>query len=226
MRIRSSVISILTCFFFWSFYGSAQSEFGLSFSGGLSKITNNMDKIWTFETLKVLLQPSASGGIYYTHNFKTNGVFRTEFLLNQINGKEKYIDSLNGPTGSEGYTKGTLVKHFSYLSLPFYYGMKLQKISFGLGIQPSILIASRGKDKGSIFYHGNLNSTYNRPTKGFAGKHIDFGLKADLSYEISDKISVTSNYYYGMVNLLEANVPSWRWKSRQISLGLRYKLKP
>jgi len=52
--------------------------------------------------------------------------------------------------------------------------------------------------------------------------NYDYGSILGLSYEITDKIIVGGNFYYGINNILENEMNDWKWQNQQITIGLKY----
>src|ERR1700756_4811584 len=137
--MRRYLIFIL--FLGFSFVITAQSSFGIKVNSGISKISTN-DYPEPFGTQKTYFMPSGQAGFFYNQPVRAHEFFGVELLYNQVQGKEKDVDTV-GWYGSRNkntalIATNTLTRNISYLSLPVYYGITVKKFTFKVGLQVSV----------------------------------------------------------------------------------------
>ena len=190
--------------------------------GGFSKIANSFNPSspgWSVQSV-----PSWNAGLYYNFHPRGPSIFGVELLFMKAAGNEKIEADLIDNTGKNvGQSTGYIYRHISYLSLPVYYGLKLDKLTFNVGFQVSYALASGGRDKGKATYYGSIVTWDNKLGK-LGIDPYDFGARAGLFFPISDKFSIEAVGYYGINDILKEEGPMWTWKVRQITAGLRYML--
>jgi hypothetical protein len=202
-----------------SLFSFSQHDFGVKVNGGASKITSKFNSNIT--TQKFYFVPSGQAGFFYTLSIKKS-LLGAEILFSQIEGKERLSIPIFDNNGKNvGEDIDMIYRHISYLSLPIYYGFKFKKLSFNLGIQTSLALASSGEERGQ--FGGTVIS--NNFTK-LNIDNYDFGARAGMFINLSKRFSIDLNYYYGINNILSnnINIPNWSWKVQQATIGLCYKL--
>ncbi|MCE9539114.1 MAG: PorT family protein [Bacteroidetes bacterium] len=214
----------LLTIFHSSFSVFGQQEIGIKANVGLSRIYNNENSPLT--TLKIYFVPSGQGGIFYNFNFGNKSLLGAELLFIQINGKEQ-LDlqgtDIHGQPSGETFTDNT-EKHISYLGLPIYYGFKIKKLTLNLGIQTSLVLMSGGEEKGQVpDGYGGISTWDNKFDKLYIDA-FDFGARAGLIFNLTNKFSIEGTYYYGINNILQKDKynSELKWKIQQMTIGLRY----
>ena len=164
--------------------------------------------------------------IFYSKQLNEKSTIGSELLFVQIEGKEllktQVINEIGDHTGefitSEGY------QHISYISLPIYYGIALNKTTVNLGFQGMLTIASSGREKGQAPLNGDIFTWDIKYEKLNIDKY-DFGPRVGIIYELAEKISLEGNFYYGINNILcKTAHPDFIWKSQQVIIGIRYRI--
>lgn len=204
---------------------SGQYNSGLKFNAGLSRIAKEFNKLNESLNPAVQFAPSGQVGIFHNLSLNSNSILGLELLLVQIGGKDKqdiYIIDFNGTNIGQG-TSNTYF-HISYLTLPVYYGLKLNKLTLNFGFQGSVLLGSNGRSKGQIHYTQQI-VTWDNKSKGLNIDKFDFGPRAGVIFNLTDKLAVEGIYYHGINNILANNISMETWRIRQIIVGLRYNLK-
>lgn len=199
----------------------AQYNIGIKANGGVSNIIQ--DDWSTADTKKAPLTPSWHGGLFFNYNLDEESLISAELLVVQIESKT-YLESPNYnmsgvPTGD--ISASDIWKHITYLSIPVYYGYKINKFNLNLGISASLLLQSSLREKAQTTFAGTVfdtDTTYNK----MKIDKFDFGVNAQVVYNITDKIGVEGTYYYGVNNLLLPEIEG-SWRNQQITLGIRYR---
>ncbi|MBA3901402.1 MAG: PorT family protein [Bacteroidetes bacterium] len=201
-----------------------QQDMGVKLNIGLSRVVTNLD----FPDLalkKVQFAPSGHAGLYYSKKIKEKTSFGAELLFVQIEGKE-HIEFPT--TDNQGNFTGVLVinkyyKHLSYLALPVYYGININKISVNAGLQFMLLLTSNGREKGETNYNGEVKRWDNNYGK-LNIDHYDFGPRAGIIYKMTERLDIDANYYHGINNIINNTLQSYyRWRNQQLTIGMRYK---
>ena len=218
----SLVLSILFAF---NLTVSGQ-QFGIKASGGISRITNSMDI--SNSTLSIPFVPSGQGGFFYNVQLGSKSLLGAELLLSQIEAKEKLemdLYTLNefGNRNYLGYRKDNSYRHISYLSLPVYYGFKINRLVINAGFQISYSISSSGREKVQGVIEGE-NFKIDIKTNDINIKRFDYGPKAGIIYNLTDKLAFEGTYYYGLNNIQKGDQILWKLKVQQATLGIRYTL--
>ena len=201
---------------------SAQHGFGVKANGGLSYITTVMSG----QNQKFYFRPSGQSGLFYSFHFKNRFYIGAEVLFVPIYGKEyfivKYTDNNGNYTGK--YVEDIIYRYIYNLGIPIYFGSSYKKFNINLGLRTHFVLASGGREIGKTFYNGQLYTWNNRADK-LGINNRDYGVSIGLLYKLSDQISIETNYYYGLTNLLKDRslTKNWTWRVQQVTLGLRYK---
>lgn len=223
MKIQLSILIVLL--FNFSIYG--QQNIGIKANGGLSRIfiyDNSTQQI----VQKSYFVPSGQGGLFYNLPLGNKSLLGSELLFVQIEGKERieipFTDQLGNPTGEFGIDN--IDRHISYIGLPIYYGFKVKKLILNLGIQTSFTLVSSAREKGqSPDGYGGINTWDNKSDK-LNIDAFDFGARAGLIFNLTNRFAVEGTYYYGINNILKKNIynTELKWKIQQMTIGLRYTL--
>lgn len=201
----------------------ANQQFGVKFSGGLSQISNSLN----MPTLSTQYAPSGQGGVYYNQTLGNGSSLGMELLFSQIEGKETwegYELLMNSDNKMRMvYLKNNFHRHISYISLPVYYGININKLTIHAGAQISYAIttSSRSESTGTWNeqpYHEETKSVHMDVDK------FDFGPRVGMIYPLNNKLSVEATYYYGFNNIQKNGSPADELKVQQASLGVKYNL--
>lgn len=195
-----------------------QHQLGLKANAGLSKISNSVDPGSLIYNNH--FQFSASGGLFYNFQFGNKSILGADLLFSQIEGMEKFsIYINNGNDAISSFDK--IYKHISYLNLPIYYGLKVKKFIVNVGFQASLVLASGACEIGETSLNGNI-TTWDKKDDELNIDNYDFGPRAGIIYNITDKLSIEGTYYYGLNDIADNDGPNWGWKIQQAVVGLRY----
>lgn len=199
-----------------------QHNLGLKVNGGPSKISYH--GFSTFTTLKNQFALSGQGGLFYNLQLGNKAQFGAELLFIQIQGKGRTESDVTDPDGNptgELQIANTWT-HISYIGIPIYYGLKIKKLTLNLGFQVSFTLASGGREKVQVTDNGSIR-TINRKFDKMNIDNYDFGPRAGVIFNLSDKFAIEGLYYYGINNiLLGNNVPDITCRVQQATVGLRY----
>ena len=217
---------ILSILFAFNFSVSGQHQFGIKAGGGLSRITYSADILGENPTTPFV--PSGQAGLFYNFQFGKKSSLGAELLFSQIEGNEKgemdlYALDEFGNRNYLGYRKDNSYRHISYLSLPVYYGFTINRLVINAGFQISYSISSSGREKGQGVIEGE-NFKIDIKINDINIKRFDYGPKAGIIYNLTDKLAVEGTYYYGLNNIQKGNPILWKLKVQQATLGIRYTL--
>lgn len=196
-----------------------QHNFGLKANGGLSKISTNLNS--SISTIPFV--PSGHGGLFYNLQLGDKSLLGAELLFIQIEGKER----IETPEIDHGIPTGELIinnfwRHISYIGLPIYYGLKIKKLTINLGFQASFTLTSFERKKGQAPYNGGIITWDNKYDKLYIDSY-DFGPRAGLIFNLTDKFAIEGMYYYGINNILDNDITIDRtWRVQQVTVGFRY----
>ena len=215
---------IFSIVFTFNLHTFGQQQFGIKVSGGLSKITDSMES--SNLTITTPFVFSGQGGFYYNLTLGKKSSLGAELIFSQIEGKEKWeIDFIDIDGNKVGHGTDFTFRHISYLSLPVYYGFKIKRLTINGGFQISYALASSGRQKNDeINEVHNETYSYDRKTDNIHIEKIDFGPRAGIVYDLTQKLAVEGTYYYGLNNIQKGNPQLWKLKVQQITFGILYAL--
>ncbi|MBW6484052.1 MAG: PorT family protein [Vicingaceae bacterium] len=202
-----------------------QHTFGVKLADGWSKISTKINSSPpTPQEFKFM--PSYQGGLSYNFHFKNKSLIGAELLFSKIRGKEHSesptTDEFGNPT--DEFIIGNVDRHISYLSVPVYYGLNYKKFTVNIGVQTSFVIYSSGLAT-TLAPDNNGNTLYfENKTAKLPITNYDFGIRAGLSFALSNNIMVESFYYYGLLNIYEYHSTNWKWTIQQLTVGVKYNI--
>jgi opacity protein-like surface antigen len=214
-----TLIISASCLMAW-----AQHDIGLKANFGLSYIRTKQT-FWAASsntTHTIYFRASGQGGLFYNAHLSPRSVIGTELLLIQIEGKEEF---------STPYTQQEIPphverfwRHITYLGIPLYYGYKMKRFTVYMGAQVAFVI-----DKSLDVKREYIPSGPDLPVAHYPiVRNYDFGLRTGIAYKLSHKFTFETTYYYGLLNVFEAenrnNIPYWN--IQQLVLGVRYNFVP
>ena len=214
MKKQLILIILLT----FSLHVFGQHNIGVKINGGVSKISNSL--ISSNSNLAVQFAPSGHGGLFYYLNLDDRSIIGAELLFMQIEGKDQFKINYFDLNGS-GQGTETIHKHISYLCFPIYYGFKFNKFTFNLGIQSSLVISSSNDVKWEVTFNGDVNTWDNKLSELNIDSY-DFGPRAGIIFNLSDKFAIEGTYYFGVYNILDNGEQSQSWRVQQGTIGIRY----
>jgi opacity protein-like surface antigen len=213
-----SKLFLVLIFLLLNLYSVAQHACGFKVSGGVSKLSER--PAMTHENINIFYHfaPSGQAGLFYELGFAKNSIFGAELLFTQMACKQ--IVEISNPD-RRGFVAPTYTLtqniQISYLSLPVYYGLKINKVTLAVGFQTSLHLYNRIKT-----HHESVDPSYTFVADSESEADIsdfDFGPKAGLQYNFSQRFSAEAGYYYGVSDILSGG----GWYLQQITAGLRYK---
>lgn len=220
--MKRQLIILTILLFNFSIYG--QQNIGIKANGGLSRIYNNFNSS-PATTLKFYFVPSGQGGLFYNLPLGNKSLLGTELLFIQIEGKERWetrwTDQNGNPTGEIDFDN--IEKHISYIGLPIYYGFKIKKLTLNLGVQTSFTLMSSARAQGQVPNgYGGISTWDNKADNLY--DPFDFGARAGLIFNLTNRFAVEGTYYYGINNILIKNRynTELKMKIQQMTIGLRY----
>lgn len=197
----------------------AQKEFGITGNWGISKIHTYGSTAKNYAYKSAL---SGSIGSYYTQNMGKNNFLKLELLIVQIEGREGDLSSLEQQQFSSA---GKIIRtggidHLTYLGLSLAYLNQKNKLFWNVGLQPMLLLRSRGE---KISVSGNSNGLRYTPIQ--VGKYVTpkvvFGAKAGLSYYLEDNITLKTDLFYSISTIDRRNSANEAY-ILQWTLGVNY----
>ena len=213
---------LIIAFFFIESLVLGQTNYGIKFNLGLSKISLKNEPS-EFNS-KTHFTPSGQVGMFYLIPIKNISSIGLEAVISQIEGKEISHPLFLSPNGTySSYSSIEIYTHITYLCLPVYYEIKLHDLSLNAGMQVAFCLLSSEKIKGKVIIEGEEDS-WKKTYENIGIDKFDIGFRLGLAYEISKKISIDGEYYYGINNINGSN-SSYKSKIQQISTGIRYNFK-
>jgi len=222
MYLKSAVIlvTIFLCSADISF--CQESGFGVTGNIGLSKIHSNIE-VEDINDKPVL---SSSFGFFFEKNIKSKFGFGAKLLWVSLNSETEEntelhtIDSetlMRQVVGS----RTTLISFKSnYIGVPIYYFHTLNKLKIKTGIQSMLLLNTKSRFKNNIFFEGEASQSEGE-NSNFEFNKLDLGIMLGISYDLTNKLSLASSVYYGILNVDKESNNSGK-RNRQITLGLNY----
>ncbi|MBI4930217.1 MAG: PorT family protein [Bacteroidetes bacterium] len=200
---------------------SGQHDIGLTANGGLSYLSTKLTSSQT--TQKFYFVPSGHGGLFYNFHLGDKSLLGTELLFIQIEGKERsqipVTDQYGNPTGQ--FIVQDIRRHISYFGIPIYYGYKIKKLTINLGFQILFTLTSSGHSE----YQSPIPIIILPPISDKLNiDSYDYGARTALTYNLTNKFSIETTYYYGLHNIFKGSPDWWIWKTQEVTVGLRYKL--
>lgn len=233
------IFTILTLILAFLSNTYSQNTFGIKANIGLSSVSSKYYSGYSDINLKDKYLPSGQLGIYYQIKINNNYSLGTELIFQQIEGEQesKYFQETNnnGSLISELRTISNFKQHISYIGIPVYFEMTINKLNLNFGVQANYVLASNGKTviKGynSNFpdLYNNLLDSDNEPDVVYINTqnnlnitNFDYGLRIGITSNITQKLSFEANYYFGLNNIIKDNPDFEEWKIRQMTVGIRY----
>ena len=170
--------------------------------------------------------PSEQAGFFYSFQLDKKSSLSFELLASQIEGKETFKTNYDYTQwGGNKNDQMTFIsyRHISYLSLPVFYGLRFKKLIINAGFQTSYSFSSSERYKSVITLDETIH-TVDEKSDDINIKKIDFGPKAELIYNLNERLAIEGSYYYGIHNIQKGDAPIWTLKIQQASLGIRYTL--
>jgi hypothetical protein len=205
----------------------AQPDIGIKINPGFSSIKTTLveNPLGVMEQKK-FLQISGQLGVYFSIPYNSRSQISTELLLIPILAKEritiKSIDARGNTTGD--YSEITFFQRILALGLPIYAGYTIKNFNLNFGFQINYHLGGEGYSEVFFTNNGQPLTSENSKVK-LDIRSIDIGLRPGLSYQVTPKLSVNSNYYWGLTNLIKPiNASDTKWNVRQFTLGIQYRL--
>ncbi len=199
-----------------------QHNLGLKVNGGLSRISNSLIDV-SNGTDKIQFALSGCSGIFYNLHLNDKSILEAELLFIQIEGRKHLeFDVTDGFGNKTGTATDDIFEYISYLGLPVYYGLKLNKWIINLGFQVSFTLTSSAREKGQAPSNGEI-ITWDNKFDELNIDSYDFGPRAGVIFNLNNRFAIEGTYYYGVNNILDNDAPNWlTWKVQQATVGLRY----
>ncbi|MFO7672705.1 MAG: outer membrane beta-barrel protein [Lutibacter sp.] len=219
----------------------SQNTFGIKANIGFSSFSSKYYSGYSDINLKDKYSPSGQLGVYYQIKINNTYSLGTELIFQQIEGEQEtktfQETNNNGILISELRTISNFKQHISYIGIPIYLEMIINKLNLNLGVQANYVLGSSGKivSKG---YNTNSPDLYNNPLN-FDNEpdvvsintqndlnitNFDYGLRIGITSNITQKLSFEANYYFGLNNIIKDNSNFAEWKIRQMTVGIRYSI--
>ncbi len=220
------IITILICFYFQKQI-CAQHIFEVTFNGGISYLHSSYSTSPVNDTRKFFIVPSFQGGLFYNWNLKNHFSIGSEIIFQQINGKEKFKlffnDAMGKIIGTLEYTNFTSL---SYLGIPVHIGYSYKKLNLNIGIQSNLRLSAYTRNNQTSTYNGDTVTIESKKEKLIAYDRYNYGLRFGIQFHLTKRVSISSNYYYGLNNLMkDKNISKdIKRKVQQITIGLNYSI--
>lgn len=203
----------------------SQQKIGLKAGVGFSRLSTNHNTnsgyVGHYSEISDQTKLSGQFGVYYSYDFNNKYYLGSELLFMQIETEQKikYYQNLNpldDLTSTNNYTVND-EQHISYIGLPVYIGVNLNKMKIDLGIQVNYLIGSKGKTIGKGTNFGQI-ATYD----SLNINNLDYGPRIGATVNLTQNFWLEGNYYYGMKNINKTYENNW--KVRQFTISLKFDL--
>lgn len=201
----------------------SQQKLGIKAGIGFSRLSTNHNTnsiyVGNYSEISDEIKLSGQLGVYYSYDFNNKYYLGSELLFMQIETEQKikyYQNSnpLDNLTSTNNYTVND-EQNISYIGLPVYIGVNLNKMKIDLGIQVNYLIGSKGKTVGEGTNYGQ-GITYDNLNIN----NLDYGPRIGASVNLTQNIWIEGNYYYGMKNINKTYEK--KWKVRQFTISLKF----
>lgn len=169
-------------------------------------------------------QQSGQFGVYCLYHINNTFTFGTELFFVKINGKEtdtRYVyDTINK---NMAQCSDIFYTHFSYISVPAYFGIILKKLTINIGAQVLLDFGTKGLEKFQIT-EGRSDTSWSNKIDLLPIKGVNVVPRLGVVYDLTNKLSIEASYYHGINNILRKSVPDRKWRAQQLTVGLRFKL--
>ena len=201
----------------------SQQKLGIKAGIGFSRLSTNHNTnsiyVGNYSEISDEIKLSGQLGVYYSYDFNNKYYLGSELLFMQIETEQKikyYQNSnpLDNLTSTNNYTVND-EQNISYIGLPVYIGVNLNKMKIDLGIRVNYLIGSKGKTVGEGTNYGQ-GITYDNLNIN----NLDYGPRIGASVNLTQNIWIEGNYYYGMKNINKTYEK--KWKVRQFTISLKF----
>lgn len=228
---KTSIILFIVIAFNLNTFG--QHQFGIKAGGGISRIYGSWDlHNPPLSTVSTSFSPSFQAGLYYNLPMGQKSSLGTELLFSQMKGGQtvdwdyKHLSN----TGIEGTQSDFTHQHISCLSLPVYYGITFNRLTFNAGVQVSYALSSSGSMESNYNYtliaeDGLRTAKAGSQTEELDGldiKAFDFGPRAGMILRLTNRLSMEGMFYYGLNNIRANNSSEEELKIQQMTVGIRY----
>ena len=204
------------------------SAFGVTGNVGFSKIDYDLG---VSDNKKDKLRLSSDFGFFFEKRIKQKSGLGAKLLWVSLKGEREVSDIelftinpetlMREPLGSR--TSFTTF-YLNYIGVPIYYLYNTKNLTLNTGIQTMILTNASSRFREDVFLNGEAPRILSEGDNNFEFKRIDIGATIGISYALSNKITLTSSFYYGLLNI-DKNPSRSEKKNRQITLGLNYYFK-
>jgi len=199
--------------------------FGATGSIGLSKIDYDLGAL---ERKKDKLVLSSNFGFLFEKKIKQQSSIGAKLLWVSLKGETEVtvieIYEINPQTlDRERIGTRTAITTFNsnYIGVPIYYIYSTNKLKLNTGIQAMFLINTSSRFQDDILLDGEPPRRLSEGENEFEFNKIDLGAIIGVSYSLSHKLSLTSSFYYGLLNA-DKELDNSEKRNRQITLGLNY----
>ncbi len=204
-------------------YSSAQRDtsitrfdVGIEVFSGIGTIYNDITPIRSIQHYTNEYRTNWLAGVFGKYNISRKSSVELDILYNRINSFwGYYTDNIDN-----GKSYDNLERKFDYLAIPFTFQYKINKFRINLGAQYSFLLNNFGKvhNYGFRGWDTLFSITLHDLIKS------DLSLTIFLSYNIFKKISIEGRFNQGLINTANKESASFKSRSRQYLIGLKYTL--
>lgn len=213
----------------------AHISFGqsISLSGtinvGISQVDNNLP---FGESYHIGVSPSGSIGFVVERKISKRSGIGISVQFVQIEGVERFknnvllgVDPITGEFTEIGELNEVTRIHSSYLAFPIFYKLQLNRLAITTGVQPMMLLTSSANSVMEGVLSGEpFRNESDATTEDMNFDKIDFGVRAGLSYQLSEVLSLQTDFYYGLSDITNRNFPFQR-RNYQLTVGINYTFK-
>ena len=197
-------------------------SYGFDFALGLSSISMKGENI----DFQEKISPTGNAGLFYLTKIKNRGLFGLEVYVAQIEGRWNYQSSITDGLGNEiGVSTTEGRQHLTYITFPIYSGITINNTSCYLGLQAGI--AASGKRDDTITTSINGIESSEDQLGNLSILLPDFGIRAGIIIKLSNKLSLHTKYYQGLINIFdrETTLSNFTWRTQQFTVGIRFSIR-
>jgi Outer membrane protein beta-barrel domain len=227
--MKSTIFFYALIFLPIGFLNAQNYDIGITFNPGASKITNAgqadfegfpiIESKWTF---------SGNAGFFLNKPIGKKSSIGIELLYMVMENKDVFNEELFtfDPFTLDkiilGKIEDIIHTHLTYGAIPIFYKLKMERLYLKLGWQTMFLSKSNSDSQTTLTFDGETSTTkMKEDIKGLT--KLDFGPKAGLEFQLSERAALSLQYYHGLKNMLGED-SSYNRYNRQATLGIQYSL--
>ena len=204
-------------------------NFGLTMNAGPGWVSSNLPHGGDYHQGSSI---SGTAGLFLEKRLSKKSLVGAEVLWAQMGGMD-VIENValimwtgtppNQVLTDVGWQTYQYLLQASYVGLPVYYKFSLSKWGLKGGVQSNLFLFSSARYDS----FGELNGepfTQQGTSDNIHFRQFDFGPRMGLEYQLSKRLRLRMDYYYGLTDITGRDYP-WQRRNRQLNFGLNYSIK-